>query len=328
MASEDELNDEELRTLFPDSPPPANRPRSLDPPPPRAMPGELSSRRLPAELIAMFDALSSRFAAALRLTEGDRLAFERTEGEWLRWGEFHWTVGVDETVAVLDPQNVPRLKIVLHTRLVRALLERTLRGSGQSDDAGRLGDEPRDDRPLTDIERRLAVKVLSPVAAVWLGVDAARLVATTPGQAAATDIRAASLTVETLAAAEQWPERADDHWVAMICYRLEIGSVTGRLRCVAPAEWVDAIRAGVAQATSGAGAGAGAGDAANERWTVELAEQFLPASALEELRVGDVLRSDHPLDYPLLARPESGGGSVPVRMGVVEGQAVARRVDS
>ena len=441
MPSEHELNEDELRTLFPDSPPPTPNATScareadgegrmpgrqpleaVDEPSPPAPRDALASRRLHPELIAVCHALSTRFSQALKLAAHDRLAMERTDGEWLRWGEFLWTLGSDETIAVVDPLTVGNafphashaeanasrsLKLVLHTRLVRAILERFLSGTGSASgesaltphlDAGSHGD-----RPLTEIERRLASKALAPVAAAWLGVEES-------------DQLAASMGI-----ASQLPRIANDPWVVMICFRLEIGPVVGRMRCVAPAAWVNALglalkdsalknsklkdselkdsanrvasrrpplgrqpstgdssscqseclelsgcgkagseaagseavvatavlrRAGMFACAAGdrpralspelpggashssAGKLAGRnGVPASERWTVELAEQWLPAAALDDLRVGDVLRSDHPLDYPLLARAESGEGAVPVRIGMVDGECVARRVD-
>lgn len=441
MPSEHELNEDELRTLFPDSPPPTPNATSrareadgegrmpgrqpleaVDEPSPPAPRDALASRRLHPELIAVCHALSTRFSQALKLAAHDRLAMERTDGEWLRWGEFLWTLGSDETIAVVDPLTVGNafphashaeanasrsLKLVLHTRLVRAILERFLSGTGSASgesaltphlDAGSHGD-----RPLTEIERRLASKALAPVAAAWLGVEES-------------DQLAASMGI-----ASQLPRIANDPWVVMICFRLEIGPVVGRMRCVAPAAWVNALglalkdselknrelkdsslkdsanrvasrrpplgrqpstgdssscqseclelsgcgkagseaagseavvatavlrRAGMFACAAGDRPGAlspelpgGAshssagelagrnGVPASERWTVELAEQWLPAAALDDLRVGDVLRSDHPLDYPLLARAESGEGAVPVRIGMVDGECVARRVD-
>ena len=466
MPSEHELNEDELRTLFPDSPPPTPNATSrareadgegrmpgrqpleaVDEPSPPAPRDALASRRLHPELIAVCHALSTRFSQALKLAAHDRLAMERTDGEWLRWGEFLWTLGSDETIAVVDPLTVGNafphashaeanasrsLKLVLHTRLVRAILERFLSGTGSASgesaltphlDAGSHGD-----RPLTEIERRLASKTLAPVAAAWLGVEES-------------DQLAASMGI-----ASQLPRIANDPWVVMICFRLEIGPVVGRMRCVAPAAWVNALglalkdsalknselkdsslkdsanrvasrrpplgrqpstsdssscqseclelsgcgKAGSEAASSelasseaagseAAGSEAAGSEAAgseavvatavlrragmfacaagdrpralspelpggashssagelagrngvpaSERWTVELAEQWLPAAALDDLRVGDLLRSDHPLDYPLLARAESGEGAVPVRIGMVDGECVARRVD-
>ncbi len=441
MPSEHELNEDELRTLFPDLPPPTPNATSrareadgegrmpgrqpleaVDEPSPPAPRDALASRRLHPELIAVCHALSTRFSQALKLAAHDRLAMERTDGEWLRWGEFLWTLGSDETIAVVDPLTVGNafphashaeanasrsLKLVLHTRLVRAILERFLSGtgsaSGESASTPHLDAGSHGDRPLTEIERRLASKALAPVAAAWLGVEES-------------DQLAASMGI-----ASQLPRIANDPWVVMICFRLEIGPVVGRMRCVAPAAWVNALgsalkdsalkdsanrvasrrpplgrqpstgdssscqseclelsgcgKAGSELASSEAASSEAAGSEAvvatavlrragmfacaagdrpralspelpggashssagelagrngvpaSERWTVELAEQWLPAAALDDLRVGDLLRSDHPLDYPLLARAESGEGAVPVRIGMVDGECVARRVD-
>jgi hypothetical protein len=239
---------------------------------------------------------------------------------------------------------------------------------------------------------------LTPFAAVWLGL-APNTDATAIGHDDHTSDFSRMNPPVVLESAGQLPREIDQHWFAMFCYRVEIGTVVGRIRCVAPAEWVQALDAAISsrvstrrnpagsepagselagrelaesdsrqpdpialdsatqvellrsaglfaataaestraegltasRAVNDAGIGnpmAGSGGRASESWTIELAEQSLPASALDDLRVGDVLRSDHPLDYPLLARAESGGGVVPVRVGMIDGECVARRVEN
>lgn len=456
MPSQHELNEAELRTLFPDSPTPSALPTPTptlaeSPPPsdvrsesltgfgksprpdlpsPRlngsscfpATPGTLASRRLPSELRAVCESLTTRFSLALRLTADERMMLERTDGEWLSGGELLWSLGADETIAVIDPQIDPQidplptphsspvarnplsLKIVLHNRLVRAILDKFLGGAEDSTksstkNSARTRDPiPHIDRPLTEIERRLARKALTPFAAVWLGL-APNTDATAGGHDEHTSDFSRMNPPVVLESAGQLPREIDQHWFAMFCYRVEIGAVAGRIRCVAPAEWVQALDAAISNrvstrhdslgrelmrldpaardpavldsrepdpkafdsatqaallrraalfassvaesarafgvAASGAANDAGigtrvarSGDRASESWTIELAEQALPAAALEDLRVGDVLRSDHPLDYPLLARAESGDGVVPVRVGMIDGKCVARRVEN
>lgn len=441
MPSPHELNETELRTLFPDSPTLADSPtsevrleslsgHSASPRPDRpstrlngapgfpSTPVALASRRLPAELMAICEALTARFVSVLRLAADERMTLERTEGEWLSGGELLWSLGADETIAVIDPKIDPvidplpnlhssqvagpnplSLKIVLHNRLVRAILDKFLGGvedstKSSTKNSARTRDPiPHVDRPLTEIERRLARKALTPLAAVWLGL-APNSDTTAIGHDDHTSDFSRMNPPVVLESASQLPRETDQHWFAMFCYRVEIGTVVGRIRCVAPAEWVQALDAAISsrastrrnpagselagselagsdsrqpdpialdsatqvallrraalfaataaestravgrtasRAVNDAGIGnpmAGSGGRASESWTIELAEQSLPASALDDLRVGDVLRSDHPLDYPLLARAESGGGVIPVRIGMIDGECVARRVEN
>lgn len=417
MAAEHELNDEEWRTLFPDAPPrtrlnhlpsadqnPAD-PRPADPRPAdqkpadpklsdRELTGGLASRRLPADLLAAFDTLGTRFAEAWRRTGDVRVTIERAEAEWLRWGEFLWTLGADESVAVIDPLACPPASapipspylpsahlssshlpsshsgskspprpslpwhLTLHTRLLRSFWDRSLGGGDLPTAAASPVAMAEFDanRPLTAIERRLARKALRPLVALWLGsvgvappADGSR----DGGSAAAsTDGTEEGLgEFELIDATQRGLDSVEEGWVAMICFSVASGATSGRMRCVMPAEWTSAWLASrfatspvsptssvsptsrisptwPGNRSSGSTQPATVPrDAVSERWTVELAEQSLPADALEDLRVGDVLRSDHPLDYPLLARAESGAGVVPVRIGLVDGEPVARRVD-
>jgi hypothetical protein len=363
MPPEHELNDEELRTLFPNSPPgnaatsgtsadgrpvgnspectsersserSSERPSARSLPPkgdtfPGAVRGGLTSRCLPPDLLAAFEPLGTRFAHALRRATGNaHVTLEQTGGEWLRWGEFLWTLAADESLAAISP---PPWKLSLHTRLLRAIWEGSTAGTAEPSATRPTAAAHSLDRPLTEIERRLARKAIEPLAQVWPAATGSDCV----GIPDRVDIE-----LETRDATRESPEYAEDQWVAMICYRLEIGAMSGRMRCVMPVESLVAIRgrasvsAAVPFASSPQAPTSSPLDAAvhtgvlGERWTIELAEQSLPALALEDLRVGDLLRSDHPLDYPLLARAESGGGVVPVRIGIVEGEAVARRVDA
>jgi hypothetical protein len=383
MPSEHELNDEEWRTLFPDAPPRTRlNPRSIADPQPadRELPGGFASRRLPADLLAACDALGTHFADAWRRTGDVSVTIERAEAEWLRWGEFLWTLGADESVAVIDPLACPPASaqppsphldsphldsphldpspsgskspprpslpwhLTLHTRLLRSFWERSLGGEDLPAAAASPVAERGGDRPLTAIERRLARKALRPLVTLWLGAvgvappaDAVRDGGSTAASTNGTEEQLGEFAV--VDATPRGPDSVEDRWVAMICFRVESGATSGRLRCVLPAEWTAAwlaarlaplpvppIRPGHNPSSSAQPATV-ARDAVRERWTVELAEQSLPADALEDLRIGDLLRSDHPLDYPLLARAESGAGVIPVRIGVVDGEPVARRVD-
>lgn len=288
---------------------PASHGTSADAPRPAT-----GSASVPLSLRARLQRIGVRHAriaddltAALEKTVGDAVAVQWLDCEAIPFGQLLWTMAPPTCLGIANA-NGESLALHVELHLLFSLLDRLLNGRGS------LPPDLR--RPLTEVEQRLALRILRPLAAAWQGVwSAAPREPLAVGQVLSHPQRLQAWTPETPLVVNR--------------YRVTGENLAGQIQLVAPlaalTDWLDAAADGMAMRLSASGDRPSSGAMPGE-WTIQLADQQLSAADLQGLQVGDLLATDHPLSHPLVARAESGERTA-VRMGLIEGQQVVRRAD-
>jgi flagellar motor switch protein FliM len=212
-----------------------------------------------------------------------------------------------------------RWEMYIPSSLALAMIDRLLGGGKEA--------QPVVHRPLTEIERRLLKRVVAPFAqwlqAAWtpvakLTVSAAEETEETKGEASVEAVAGASSRSAGTGAAEKTVEcnAVADEPLVRIRLPLTLGTVSGEillaLPCASleplhraltvppPAEAWSANAAAVDAAGEDATAVAGSARQGSVELTVLLTDSRLQAAAFEQLEVGDLITTDHPVGEPLL----------------------------
>jgi flagellar motor switch protein FliM len=247
--------------------------------------------------------LEAELAVALERRPGDSITVRWLECDSVPFGQLLWTMPPPTCVGVvereLEGRTWPEGTLALHVNLdlLFPLLDRLLQGSGM------LAADWR--RPLTEVEQRLALRILRPLVAIW-----ERTMNGGSSNAAAWRIEKVLSHPQRLAG---WSAETP---LVVNRYRVTVENRTGLLQFVAPLRFLDGWLDNAPQSMPSS--------SRSSHWNVQLADQTLPSADLADLQVGDLLQTDHPLTHPLLAQSEAGE-VVPVRVGEVENEKFARR---
>jgi len=263
--------------------------------PPPALRRKLDLRRIGGRH-ALLDA---DLAMPLERLLGEPLSVQWLECEAISFGQLLWTMPPPTCLGVVESGVADRtgpaetLAVHMELELFYSLLDRLLQGSGSLPPDAR--------RPLTEVEQRLALRLLRPLTAQW----------ETLWQAPA----GRRLNVERIIS---HPQRLQA-WTAETLlvvnrYRVHGERANGTLQLIAP--WdvaTELLDAAVAPRRSVEPPSTSEQLPAGE-WTIELRDQTLTEEDLVALQPGDLLATDHAVDLPLLARSPSGV-LVPVQLG-------------
>ena len=255
--------------------------------------------------------LARSLATALEGVVGAGVVVEWLGGDELPLGQLQWTMPPPTCLGLARRASggFPQV-IQLDLTILFPLLDRLLNGSGQPPATAWR-------RPLTELEQRLALRLLRPLATAW--------------DRAWSPAPRSPLEVERVLT---HPQRLDA-WtletpVIVHRYRLTLDGVAGQCQLFAPtsglAQLLDTGESADAAEPVAGGSGERLPGAHPGEWTIELPPQRLPLDELESLQPGDVIRTDHPVSAPLQARSPTGE-TLPVQIGMVAGERVARRAD-
>ena len=292
----------DVRTPTPDSPPALRR--------------KLDLRRIGGRH-ALLDA---DLASSLERLTGEPTSVQWLECEAVAFGQLLWTMPPPTCLGVVQGRLASNsaefsetLAVQLELDLFFVLLDRLLQG------AGSLPADAR--RPLTEVEQRLALRILKPLTAVWEKLWTS--VSTSVSTSASTD---SILSLERVLSHPQrlqaWSPEAP---LVVNRYRVHGDGVNGTLQLIAPWEAVSGLLDQTPAPRRAAESHVIQEQLPTGEWSIELREQSLADSDLAALQLGDVLATDHPLSQPLHARGPSGV-IVPVQIGRQGDERAAKRV--
>ena len=289
--------------------PAADDARPAPPEAPPALRRKLDLRRIGGRH-AMLDA---DLARTLERLAGESISVPWLECEAVAFGQLLWTMPPPTCLGVVQGRSIARaggaadtLAVHLELDLFYALLDRLLQGAGSPNADAR--------RPLTEVEQRLALRILRPLTAVW---D----VLWTGGAATS-----GALTMErVLSHPQRLQSWSTELLLAVNRYRVHGEGLNGTLQFIAPWDAAAELLEPAATLRRTADHGVVQEQLPSGEWTIELREQALAVEDLAALQPGDVLAADHPLNQPLQARGPSGV-LVPVHLGRLGNEQAVKRV--
>jgi flagellar motor switch protein FliM len=312
MVDRQDLSSDEVETLLGDTDGPSNSSTSAPPSSPTAA-REVDAirRRLMAldtpdsdaeppksspSIEPFAEALAREISRCLSESLRTRVAVKLAGVARITFAQFMRGLAVPTCVSVIAvTSSNEKIVVDVSPSILFPMIDRMLGGSGDSGSIER--------RPLTDIERRLAARIVTWMLGSLTSVSDSNETIATQIECVESDPR----RIETLPAAEL---------TALLTFEVSMGAGRGMIDF--------AISTNLAQQLNRP-AGQSDTDSATSELIAYLAETTLPGDQLAELAVGDVIMTDQRVEDPLIVRIE--GRTLKARPGSIDGRKAVRIVN-